>query len=61
MLKCDAYADITDDLVAHIRTIHPNFNNLPHSNKLILVCYCIVSMHDVSLIKKQIKTHKKDI
>ncbi len=37
ILKRDAYADIRDDLFAHIRTIYPHFNNLSDSNKLSFI------------------------
>ncbi len=37
ILKCDAYADIRDDLFAHIRTIYPHFNNLSPNNKLSFI------------------------
>ncbi len=37
LLKCDAYADIRDDLFAHIRTIYPHFNKLSDSNKISFI------------------------
>ncbi len=37
ILKCDAYADIRDDLFPRIRTIYPHFNNLSDSNKLSFI------------------------
>ncbi len=37
ILKCDSYADIRDDTVAHIRTIYSHFNNLSDINKLSFI------------------------
>ncbi len=37
IVKCDAYADIRDDLFAHVRTIYPHFYNLSDSNKFSFI------------------------
>ncbi len=37
ILKCDAYADIRDDLFAQTRTIYPHLNNLSDSDKLSFI------------------------
>ncbi len=34
IFKCDAYADIRDDLFAHIRAVYTHFNNLLDGNQL---------------------------
>ncbi len=61
ILKCNAYADIRDDLFAHIRIIYPHFNNLSHSNKLSFIISSHLTTAQRALICHNILQRRRNL